>query len=144
MPLFFAHPASAFNRLLAVTHQTILPLRLAIFLTILSIPYQPVYGSHLEHDSYHLGIFPYMAPRQTIKYYGPIAVDFEHALNKPIKLESQRSFTDFTQALALHAYDIALIQPFDYPEVVEKQGYIPLARLSVPSDSPRGSANSSK
>ena len=82
--------------------------------------------------SYRLGIFPYMAPRQTIKYYGPIAADLELALHHPVKLESQRSFTDFTHALELHTYDIALIQPFDYPEVVEKEGYIPLARLSVP------------
>lgn len=73
-----------------------------------------------------------MAPRQTIKYYGPIAADMEHVLKRPVKLESQRSFTDFTHALALHSYDIALIQPFDYPKVVEQEGYIPLARLSVP------------
>jgi len=90
------------------------------------------FASHQMLDSYHLGIFPYMAPRQTIKYYGPIVADMEHVLNRPVRLESQRSFTDFTHALALHTYDIALIQPFDYPEVVEKEGYIPLARLSVP------------
>lgn len=81
---------------------------------------------------YHLGIFPYMAPRQTIMFYGPVAADMQQALGHPVKLESQRSFTDFTQALALHTYDIALIQPFDYPQVVEKEGYIPLARLSAP------------
>jgi len=83
-------------------------------------------------NSYRLGIFPYMAPRQTIKYYGPIAADMSHVLKRAVKLESQRSFTDFTHAIALHTYDIALIQPFDYPEVVEQEGYIPLARLSVP------------
>jgi len=82
--------------------------------------------------AYRLGIFPYLAPRQIIKYYGPIASDLEKLLNHPIKLESQRSFSDFTQALEQHAYDIALIQPFDYPDVVEKEGYIPLARLGVP------------
>lgn len=89
-------------------------------------------ASETNPGVYRLGIFPYMAPRQTIKYYGPIAADMEQALAHQIKLESQRSFSDFTQALALHAYDFALIQPFDYPEVVEKQGYLPLARLSVP------------
>lgn len=82
--------------------------------------------------SYRLGIFPYMAPRQTIKFYGPIAAEMERVLKRPVRLESQRSFTDFTHALDLHTYDIALIQPFDYPDVVEHQGYIPLARLSVP------------
>jgi len=82
--------------------------------------------------SYRLGIFPYLAPRQTIKFYGPIAAEMEEVLKHPVKLESQRSFNDFTQALSQHAYDIALIQPFDYPDVVEKQGYLPLARLAVP------------
>lgn len=92
----------------------------------------PAWASDDMPNSYRLGIFPYMAPRQTIRFYGPIAADMERVLNYPVKLESQRSFTDFTHALALHTYDIALIQPFDYPEVVEKLGYIPLARLSVP------------
>ena len=73
-----------------------------------------------------------MAPRQTVKFYGPIAAEMERVLKRPVKLESQRSFTDFTHALALHAYDIALIQPFDYPQIVEQEGYIPLARVSVP------------
>jgi phosphonate transport system substrate-binding protein len=103
-----------------------------ILFTLLALVATPVYATHATTKVYHLGIFPYMAPRQTIKYYGPIAADMERVLQRVVKLESQRSFTDFTHALALHTYDIALIQPFDYPEVVEKEGYIPLARLSVP------------
>lgn len=91
-----------------------------------------VSAREINPKSYHLGIFPYMAPRQTVKFYGPVAADMERVLHRPIKLESQRSFSDFTQALARHTYDIALIQPFDYPRAVEKEGYIPLARLSVP------------
>jgi phosphonate transport system substrate-binding protein len=82
--------------------------------------------------AYRLGIFPYLAPRQTIVLYGPVASAMEQALDKRVKLESLPSFTDFTRALSTHTYDIALIQPFDYPEVVEKYGYLPLARLSVP------------
>lgn len=92
----------------------------------------PVYAKDATPKSYSLGIFPYMAPRQTVKYYGPIAEDMERVLHRPVRLESQRSFSDFSQALALHTYDIALIQPFDYPTVVGKEGYIPLAHLSVP------------
>lgn len=92
----------------------------------------PVYAQNTTAKSYNLGIFPYMAPRQTVKFYGPIAEDMERVLHCPVRLESQRSFSDFSQALALHTYDIALIQPFDYPSAVNKEGYIPLARLSVP------------
>ncbi|MBI1424195.1 MAG: PhnD/SsuA/transferrin family substrate-binding protein [Gammaproteobacteria bacterium] len=107
---------------------------------------------HADDDTsriYHLGIFPYMAPRQIIKYYGPIAADMEMALHRKVKLESQRSFSAFSQALSQHTYDIALIQPFDYPRAVDKDGYIPLARLSAPlvtqfyvrSDSPYHTLN---
>ena len=93
---------------------------------------QPAHASDKQPTVYRLGIFPYMAPRQTVKFYGPIAADMERVLKHPVRLESQRSFSDFTRALDSHSYDIALIQPFDYPEVVENEGYIPLARLSVP------------
>lgn len=85
-----------------------------------------------DTKEYVLGIFPYMAPRQTIEFYGPIAAAMEKAIAHPVKLQSQPSFTDFSQALANKSYDIALIQPFDYPEVVEKNGYIPIAQMAVP------------
>lgn len=104
---------------------------LALSALLLALP-GPANASDKMPHSYRLGIFPYMAPRQTVKFYGPIVAEMERVLRRPVKLESQRSFTDFTHAMTLHTYDIALIQPFDYPQVVEKEGYIPLAQLSVP------------
>lgn len=82
--------------------------------------------------SYRLGIFPYMAPRQTVQFYGPIAASMEAALMHPVRLESVQTFPAFGRALAKYRYDIALIQPFDYPAVVEKLGYLPLAQFSIP------------
>lgn len=82
--------------------------------------------------SYRLGVFPYMAPRQTIAFFGPVATSLERALGHPVKLESVPTFGDFTEAISRQAYDIALIQPFDYPLVVESLGYLPLAQMSVP------------
>jgi len=79
-----------------------------------------------------LGIFPYMAPRQTVEFYGPIAASMETVLNHPVRLESVQTFPDFGRALQRQKYDIALIQPFDYPRVVDEFGYIPLARLAAP------------
>ncbi len=83
-------------------------------------------------ESYKLGIFPYMAPRQTVEFFGPVAASMEQALGHPVKLQSVPTFRDFSEAMSLHDYDIALIQPFNYAEAVEKYGYLPLARLSVP------------
>jgi phosphonate transport system substrate-binding protein len=82
--------------------------------------------------SYRLGIFPYMAPLQTVEFYGPVAASMQAVLKTPVRLESAPTFPDFTRALVAQSYDIALIQPFDYPAVVEEAGYLPLARLSVP------------
>lgn len=81
---------------------------------------------------YRLGIFPYLSPRQTVELYGPMANEMGKALSRSVKLESLPSFTEFTHAMSKKKYDIALIQPFDYTEVVEKYGYIPLARLASP------------
>lgn len=82
--------------------------------------------------SYRLGIFPYMAPRQTVEFYGPVAASMEAALKHPVRLESVQTFPAFGRAMEKQIYDIALIQPFDYPTVVEKLGYLPLAQLAVP------------
>ena len=81
--------------------------------------------------SYRLGIFPYMAPRQTVELFGPVAASMQDALKRPVRLESAATFADFTRELAAGRYDIALIQPFDYPDAVEKYGYLPLARLDA-------------
>jgi len=81
---------------------------------------------------YRLGIFPYLAPRQTVDFFGPVAASMEAALKHPVKLESVPTFSDFADAMAARSYDIALIQPFDYPRFVEKLGYIPLAQMAVP------------
>lgn len=81
---------------------------------------------------YRLGIFPYLAPRQTIELYGPVASSMEKALGRPVKLESVPSFTDFMREMSRHTYDIALIQPFDYPMAVDAYGFKPVAQLSVP------------
>lgn len=82
--------------------------------------------------SYRLGIFPYMAPRQTVEFYGPVAASMEAALKHPVRLESVQTFAAFGRAMAQQKYDIALIQPFDYPTAVEKTGYLPLAQFAVP------------
>lgn len=106
--------------------------KLAWLLIAFAVPLPYAKASNDSPAAYRLGVLPYMAPRQTIQYYGPLANEMAQVLHRPVKLESQRSFTDFIHTIDLHAYDIALIQPFDYPNVVEKQGYIPLARISTP------------
>ena len=105
---------------------------LSLVLLIAAAPVIAAPPNASSGSSYQLGIFPYLAPRQTIESFGPVAASMSAALGHPVKLKSVPGFNDFTYALSLQTYDIALIQPFDYPKVVEKLGYIPLAQLSVP------------
>jgi len=102
-----------------------------LIFTWLSLPLQAA-TRETTPEIYHLGIFPYMAPRQTVEFFGPIAANIEAELKHPTRLESVPSFPDFNRAMKKHQFDIALIQPFDYPEVVEKLGYIPIAQMAVP------------
>jgi len=83
-------------------------------------------------DSFHLGIFPYMAPRQIVELFGPVSTNMESILKHPVKLESAASFQEYRQLLEEQKLDIALIQPFDYPKVVDEYGYLPLARQDEP------------
>ncbi len=92
----------------------------------------PVASGAAPQTSYRLGVFPYMAPRQTVEFFGPVAASMEAALKRPIRLESVQTLSAFKRALKLQVYDIALIQPFDFPKVVNKYGYLPLAQFSRP------------
>jgi phosphonate transport system substrate-binding protein len=103
---------------------------LAIALSALAAHSQP--GVDAMPSGYRLGVFPFVAPRSIVDLYGPVSTEMSAALDVPVKLETTSSFSSFAEALAAESYDIAHIQPFDYAEAVEKHGYIPIARLSVP------------
>ena len=106
----------------------------AVLVCVLFLVFQPIEAAQMDAPpaSYRLGIFPYMAHRQTVEFFGPVAANMETALNHPIRLETVQSFPAFTQELEKQSYDIALIQPFDYPSAVNKHGYLPIAQFSVP------------
>lgn len=104
---------------------------LVLVAVLMSLPLQAA-AAEAPPAGYRLGVFPYMAPRQTVEFYGPVAASMQAALQRPVRLESVPTFAAFSRALAQRSYDIALIQPFDYPVVVEKLGYLPLAQFAVP------------
>lgn len=103
---------------------------LAAALLAVAAPVQS--DSHEPPAAYRLGIFPYLSPRNIVEQWGPVSASMSAALGAPVRLESSASFSSFTNGIANQIYDIALIQPFDYAEAVDKHGYVPLARLSVP------------
>jgi len=77
------------------------------------------------------GVFPHMPLNKLYQIHSPMAADFGKSINQQVTLRSSPSFVEFEKTLYSEEYDIALIQPFDYPEAHDKHHYLPLARRGV-------------
>ncbi len=82
-------------------------------------------------DRYKLGIFPHMPISRLLEVHQPIADDFAQKLGKPIDLLTKSTFTLFEHELQQESYDIAFIQPFDYPAAHDRYHYLPVARRAA-------------
>lgn len=82
--------------------------------------------------SYVFGVFPHIPLAELLKVYTPIAENFEKGLNKPVELATRPSYEQFVDELNREAYDIAFIQPFDYPTAHDIHHYVPIARRISP------------
>lgn len=79
-----------------------------------------------------LGVFPYLPPKRLAQTIAPLPPRFSELINKPVTFRTTSSFAKFTENLENQAYDIALVQPFDYQlalnhdyePLVQKQGMI--------------------
>jgi len=89
-------------------------------------------SSNSNKQGYNLGAFPYLSSYQMIEAYGPVAKQLGQELGKPVRLRSAANFVKFAQNLESEIYDIAVIQPFDYPNATEKYHYYPLVRVDEP------------
>ena len=76
---------------------------------------------------YRLGVFPHLPVAQLIKVYGPIAKDFQQLLGHSVSMKSAKNFGQFIQKIKQESFDIAFIQPFDYP-TAKQFGYYPVAK----------------
>ena len=85
-----------------------------------------------EDNGYQFGVFPHLAAGQIETMFGPMAIEFSKALDRPVNLKTKPSFEAFMGELDKQAYDIAFVQPFDYVWAHDKHGYIPLARRGEP------------
>jgi len=98
----------------------------ALFLACLSVSISSI----AKEEQYSLGIFPHMPLSKLLTVYGPIADDFSNQLNHNVIALTKPTFNAYARELEKEAYDIALIQPFDYP-MAYKHGYLPLARRDL-------------
>lgn len=81
---------------------------------------------------YLLGVFPHLGANQIEKSFAPIAADLARVLGRPVELRTRPTFETFAEELARETFDIAFVQPFDYPAAHDAHGYLPLARRDEP------------
>jgi phosphonate transport system substrate-binding protein len=74
-----------------------------------------------------LGVFPHLPPRELEKVYAPIAALLSEALGRKVQFRSSSSYQKFMKKLDQQAFDIVMVQPFDYVRIADKFGYVPIA-----------------
>jgi len=79
-----------------------------------------------------LGVFPHLPPRELEKVYAPIAALLSDALGRKVRFSSSSSYKKFMAKLDEQAFDIVMVQPFDYVHIADKFGYIPIATRDEP------------
>ncbi len=79
-------------------------------------------------DTLQFGVFPYLPPAKLQALFAPIAADLEKALGIKVELSSRSEYATFSEGLRSQTFDIAFIQPFDYPAAHDKYNYLPIAR----------------
>ncbi len=81
-----------------------------------------------------LGVFPYLPASKLEQVYAPVAARFSEVLGEKVVLRSRPDFDRFREQVRQQAYDIILIQPFDYVRAAAPSGYIPVARWVASKD----------
>lgn len=97
-----------------------------ICLLVLSGLSTPVYASKSK-EVYEMGVFPFLSAREVEKIFAPMAAAFSEVLGKPVIFKTASSYQNFMERLGNQQYDIAFVQPFDYINAADRNGYRPLA-----------------
>jgi len=109
-------------------------LGLLLFVLFFLASAQSVFSAVKSSPDKHLvlGVFPHFPPRTLEKIYAPIAADMSSRLGKTVKLRTSTSFEKFKEKLQSEEFDIAFLQPFDYVQMADDYGYLPLATRDEP------------
>ena len=118
-PALNRHPCPNRRRLLA---------RLAAALSTVALPHLVV-ADVPPSEPVSFGVFPYLPALEIGRQFGPMASALSATLGRPVGLQTKSGFPAFRAALHEARYDIALLHPFLYSDIVQVQDYRPLARL---------------
>lgn len=97
---------------------------------LLGLLFPTLVFSSESKNSYVFGVFPHVPKSKLYDMYSPVAIDFQKKLNKKVLVRTKSSYNEFETSLASEIFDIALIQPFNYPNAHDKHNYLPIARRS--------------
>lgn len=79
-------------------------------------------------DAYKFGVFPHMPLKKLHSVFSTVTDDIQKELDRPVVLMTKPYYKQYKDELNRGLYDFAFIQPLDYVEANQLQGYIPLAR----------------
>jgi len=79
-------------------------------------------------QTYKFGVFPHMPLKKLHAVFDVVTKDLETQLDRPVVLMTKPYYKLYKEELNRGIYDFAFIQPLDYVQAHELQGYIPLAR----------------
>lgn len=86
----------------------------------------------LGAESLKFGVFPSMSNSRMQKVFSPLKSKLDQALDIKVTIGTAKGFEAFSEELDNEKYDLAFIQPFDYPSLHERHAYIPIARRDTP------------
>lgn len=80
-------------------------------------------------NTYKFGVFPHMPLKKLHSVFSVITNDLEKQLDRPVVLMTKPYYKLYKEELNRGVYDFAFIQPLDYTQAHDLQGYIPLVRM---------------
>jgi len=101
---------------------------LAAALSTATLPYLGV-ADVPPSEPVSFGVFPYLPALEIGRQFGPMASALSAILGRPVGLQTKSGFPAFRAALHEARYDIALLHPFLWGDIVDARDYRPLARL---------------
>ncbi len=79
-------------------------------------------------EKFRFGVFPHMPLMKLHEVFDSVRKDLQKQINMPIVLTTKPYYRQYKDELNKGVYDMAFIQPLDYVQAHELQGYIPIAR----------------
>jgi len=90
-------------------------------------PQQSQAPTETQKDGLVFGVFPFLPPKRLAETFASLPAVFSRVTGEPVTFRTTSSYAKFTENLERHAYDIAMVQPFDY-ELALANDYVPFAQ----------------